>query len=57
MLIVTPLTYVTLVMRADNDGEGGVMVLITLVRRFGGRSDRRVCNDAEPRRWAGSSVR
>jgi KUP system potassium uptake protein len=56
MLIVT-LTYVTLVMRADNDGEGGVMVLITLVRRFGGRSDRRVCNDAEPRRWAGSSVR
>lgn len=32
MLIVT-LTYVTLVMRADNDGEGGVMALITLVRR------------------------
>ncbi|MCV7253674.1 KUP/HAK/KT family potassium transporter [Mycolicibacterium fluoranthenivorans] len=32
MLIVT-LTYVSLVMRADNDGEGGVMALITLVRR------------------------
>jgi KUP system potassium uptake protein len=41
MLIVT-LTYVMLVMRADNDGEGGVVSLITLVRRFGGRSDRRV---------------
>ncbi len=41
MLIVT-LTYVTLVMRADNDGEGGVMALITLVRRFGTRSDPRV---------------
>jgi KUP system potassium uptake protein len=30
MLIVT-LTYVTLVMRADNHGEGGIMALITLV--------------------------
>jgi len=40
MLIVT-ITYVSLVMRADNDGEGGVMALITLVKRtsakFGGR--------------------
>lgn len=34
MTIVT-LTYVTLVMRADNHGEGGIMALITLVRRFG----------------------
>ena len=34
MLIVT-LTYVTLVMRADNDGEGGIMALITLLRRWG----------------------
>ena len=41
MTIVT-LTYVTLVMRADNDGEGGVMALITLVRRIGDRSDPRV---------------
>ena len=32
MTIVT-LTYVTLVMRADNHGEGGIMALITLVRR------------------------
>jgi KUP system potassium uptake protein len=34
MLIVT-LTYVSLVMRADNDGEGGIMALITLLRRWG----------------------
>jgi len=33
MAIVT-LTYVTLVMRADNNGEGGIMALITLVRRW-----------------------
>jgi KUP system potassium uptake protein len=32
MLIVT-LTYVAFVMRADNDGEGGIMALITLIRR------------------------
>jgi KUP system potassium uptake protein len=32
MLIVT-LTYVVFVMRADNDGEGGIMALITLIRR------------------------
>jgi KUP system potassium uptake protein len=34
MTIVT-LTYVTLVMHADNDGEGGIMALITLLRRYG----------------------
>jgi KUP system potassium uptake protein len=33
--IVVTVTYVTLVMRADNDGEGGIMALITLVRRRG----------------------
>ena len=40
MLIVT-LTYVTLVMRADNDGEGGIMALITLLRRWGSTHGRR----------------
>jgi KUP system potassium uptake protein len=39
MIIVT-LTYVTLVMRADNDGEGGIMALIALVRRWGARKGR-----------------
>jgi KUP system potassium uptake protein len=41
MLIVT-VTYVLLVMRADNDGEGGIMALITLIRKMGGASGRRV---------------
>nr|WP_231897156.1 potassium transporter Kup [[Mycobacterium] stephanolepidis] len=40
MLIVT-LTYVTLVMRADNDGEGGIMALITLLTRWSGKQGRR----------------
>jgi KUP system potassium uptake protein len=40
MLIVT-VTYVLLAMRADNDGEGGIMALITLVRRFGTQPGRR----------------
>ena len=40
MLIVT-LTYVTLVMRADNHGEGGIMALITLLRQRAGRHGRR----------------
>ena len=35
MTIVT-LTYVLLVMRADNDGEGGVMALVALLRRYRG---------------------
>jgi KUP system potassium uptake protein len=33
VMIIVTLTYVTLVMRADNDGEGGIMALMTLVRR------------------------
>jgi KUP system potassium uptake protein len=41
VMIIVTLTYVVLVMRADNDGEGGVMALITLVSRFrGGRGGR-----------------
>ena len=39
-LIVT-VTYVSLVMRADNDGEGGIMALITLIRRHGAPSGHR----------------
>jgi KUP system potassium uptake protein len=37
--IVVTVTYVLLVMRADNGGEGGIMALITLVR--GGAGSRR----------------
>jgi KUP system potassium uptake protein len=41
VMIIVTLTYVTLVMRADNDGEGGIMALITLVRHWAGQSGRR----------------
>jgi K+ transporter len=41
-MVIVSLTYVTLDMRADNEGEGGVMALITLVRRLGQRSSPRV---------------
>src|SRR4051794_15914989 len=40
MTIVT-LTYVTLVMRADNNGEGGIMALIALLRRWSGQRGHR----------------
>ncbi len=41
VMIIVTLTYVMLVMRADNDGEGGIMALITLLRRWTGRRGRR----------------
>jgi len=34
VMIIVTLTYVSLVMRADNDGEGGIMALITMLRRW-----------------------
>lgn len=42
VMVIVTLTYVSLVMHADNDGEGGVMALITLVRRIGRNSSPRV---------------
>jgi KUP system potassium uptake protein len=36
VMIIVTLTYVTLVMRATNQGEGGIMALITLLTRWGG---------------------
>jgi KUP system potassium uptake protein len=44
VMIIVTLTYITLVMRADNNGEGGIMALITLLRRWG--------SDARGRRTA-----
>jgi KUP system potassium uptake protein len=42
VMVIVTVTYVLLAMRADNDGEGGIMALITLVRRWssqgGGRT-------------------
>jgi KUP system potassium uptake protein len=40
VLIVT-VTYVLLAMRMDNDGEGGIMALLTLLRRWGTKSPAR----------------
>lgn len=41
VMIIVTLTYITLVMRADNNGEGGIMALITLLRRWAGKRGRR----------------
>jgi KUP system potassium uptake protein len=42
VVIIVTVTYVLLVMRADNDGEGGIMALITLIRKMGAPGSRRV---------------
>nr|WP_039804911.1 potassium transporter Kup [Nocardia araoensis] len=39
--IVVTVTYILLALRADNDGEGGIMALITLLRRWGSQHGRR----------------
>src|SRR5690348_11131556 len=41
VMVIVTVTYVLLVMRADNDGEGGIMALITLIRRRGMPGNRR----------------
>jgi KUP system potassium uptake protein len=41
VVIIVTVTYVLLAMRADNDGEGGIMALITLVRRWSTPGQRR----------------
>ncbi len=51
--IVVTVTYVLLVMRADNDGEGGIMALITLIRRRGCRA---APDEAGAGRRSGSSA-
>jgi KUP system potassium uptake protein len=42
VMAIVMVTYVLLVMRADNDGEGGIFALITLIRRWSMPSGRRV---------------
>ncbi|WP_442944032.1 potassium transporter Kup [Nocardia sp. NBC_00508] len=39
--IIVTISYVLLALRADNDGQGGIMALITLLRRWGGQRGRR----------------
>ncbi|MFD7732935.1 potassium transporter Kup [Kitasatospora phosalacinea] len=41
VVVVVLVTYVLLAMRADNEGEGGIMALITLIRRSGARAGRK----------------
>jgi KUP system potassium uptake protein len=41
VMIIVTVTYVLLAMRADNDGEGGIMALITLLRRWTTTGSRR----------------
>jgi KUP system potassium uptake protein len=41
VMIIVTVTYVLLATRADNQGEGGIMALITLLRRWTGRGRRR----------------
>ncbi|MFF0105528.1 potassium transporter Kup [Streptomyces hirsutus] len=41
VMIIVTVTYVLLAMRADNDGEGGIMALITLLRRWSAQRRRR----------------
>ena len=41
VMIIVTVTYVLLAMRADNDGEGGIMALITLLRRWTGKRGKR----------------
>ncbi|MER7250435.1 KUP/HAK/KT family potassium transporter [Kribbella sp. NPDC000426] len=41
VMIVVTVTYILLALRADNDGEGGLMALITVLRRWGRRQPER----------------
>ncbi|MDT5178466.1 MAG: system potassium uptake protein, partial [Mycobacterium sp.] len=41
VMIIVTLTYITLVMRADNDGEGGIMALITMLKHGAATRGRR----------------
>ncbi|MEV5785919.1 potassium transporter Kup [Streptomyces sp. NPDC048448] len=40
VMIIVTVTYVLLAMRADNDGEGGIMALITQLRRWSSQRGR-----------------
>jgi KUP system potassium uptake protein len=40
LIVVVTIKYVVLIMRADNDGEGGVLALAALARRSGGLDKR-----------------
>ena len=56
VMIIVTVTYILLAMRADNDGEGGIMALITLLRRWTARSRAAGRRSCWPR-WASSARR
>src|SRR3954453_21689397 len=39
LIVIVAIKYVLLVMRADNDGEGGILALTALIAPHGGRDD------------------
>jgi KUP system potassium uptake protein len=41
VMIIVTVTYILLALRIDNDGEGGIMALIALLRRWGAQRGRR----------------
>ncbi|MET9629561.1 potassium transporter Kup [Lentzea sp. NPDC006480] len=41
VMIIVTITYIMLAMRVDNDGEGGIMALITLLRRWKSKQGRK----------------
>ena len=49
VMIIVTLTYVTLVMHADNDGEGGIMALITLCLLYTSLPSTRNRRNTKPR--------
>ncbi|MDQ4215863.1 potassium transporter Kup [Microbacterium sp. ASV81] len=41
IILIVTITYVSLAMRMDNDGEGGIMALLTLLRRWAPKGKKR----------------
>jgi hypothetical protein len=56
VMIIVTLKYVLLVMHADNDGEGGILALITLIRRRGMPGGHRTKVALAPRGIFGASL-
>ena len=52
LILVVTIKYVTLIMRADNNGEGGILALMALAQRVS--TGVRVARDA--RAWSASSA-
>ena len=51
LIIVVTIKYVGFIMRADNDGEGGVMALAALAHRSAGLGRSAKPRSESPRSW------